>query len=189
MGSWRGLGVGEPSIPSAFTAWRVSCIVQQTEGEMLFSRKWEEEQKTAVYLGSAIHGQLPEPKPEEERRISTMCHIHGACVVLLFHYVNLKHEFNKWMNLINVKPTMHSLSKTKTQTLQNKGELKRESARQCLLGAAPQATGYLQALGAAGLLLVGIWLLCVAGPAEVLAIELVAAIRCPRLAAVVRYLQ
>lgn len=45
------------------------------------------------------------------------------------------------MNL-NVKPMMHLQSKTKTQTCQNNWVLKRESVKQCLLGAAPQATGW-----------------------------------------------
>ena len=83
------------------------------------------------------------------------------------------------MNLINVKPVMHLLAKTKTQTLQNNPALKRESARQCLLGAAPQATGCVQAHRAVGLLLAGMQLLCMAGPAEVLAIELVAVLLSP----------
>lgn len=57
-----------------------------------------------------------------------------CCVVLSFHYVNLKHEFKKWMNLIDLKPMMHLSAKTKTQTFQNNRALKRESGRQCLLG-------------------------------------------------------
>lgn len=83
-------------------------------------------------------------QPKEERHTLTICHIHCAVWFPLFHYVNLKLEFNKWMNL-NVKPMVHLPSKTKTQTCQNNRALKRESVKQHLLGAAPQATGWVLA--------------------------------------------
>lgn len=137
---------------------------------MLFSRKWGEEQKTAVYLSSVIPGQLPEPAASRRKAHCNNMPYPLGCVVLLGHDVNLQHEFNKWMNFINVKPMMCLLAKTKTQTLQNNRALKRESARQCLPGAAPQAPR--GRAGLAGLFLVGTQLLRITGPAGVSALEL-----------------